>query len=443
MQHATIKRLCALLCLLFILFPLAFSQSGRNNRQTANKRAERQTQTDNSTTTEKQKADEPPQTEKANEQVSNEDIVKVNTNLVLVPVIVSDRSDIYIPDLKREDFELYEDDVKQEIAFFGTVTQPFHVVLMLDTSASTQEKIKQIQEASSAFVEQLQTQDRVKIISFDDHVYTLSDFTNDRDELRRAIYRTRPGQGTKLYDAMGVAIAALQKVQGRKAIVIFTDGVDWYSDYSSAKKNREKLEEAGIIVYPIRYDTREAVERLIRQQRQEGQVVDLNVIFGTGVPKSGTPTTFPGGTTHPPTGTNPPIGTGPFPPTSQTGPLPPIVINRPSTTKQPRTNDPTRPTTDDPGDLIKAELDMAYATADAYLKELAEITGGRLHRADTLGALPVAFGKIADELRTQYSIGYYPTNKARDGKFRKLKVKTTRKNAAVRARPGYRAPTGG
>jgi VWFA-related protein len=86
---------------------------------------------------------------------------------------------------------------------------------------------------------------------------------------------------------------------------------------------------------------------------------------------------------------------------------------------------------------------MAYATADAYLRELAQITGGHLHRADTLIDLPAVFGKIADELRTQYSIGYYPTNKARDGKFRKLKVKTARKNVAIRARPGYRAPSGG
>ena len=87
-------------------------------------------------------------------------------------------------------------------------------------------------------------------------------------------------------------------------------------------------------------------------------------------------------------------------------------------------------------------LDSAYATADAYLYDLAEVSGGRLHRADTLGSLPTAFANIAAELRTQYSLGYYPTNLARDGKFRKVKVRTTRAGVVVRARPGYRVPKG-
>ena len=88
-------------------------------------------------------------------------------------------------------------------------------------------------------------------------------------------------------------------------------------------------------------------------------------------------------------------------------------------------------------------LDHLYFTADSYLKALADKSGGRLLRADNLGALPAAFANIAGELRTQYSIGYYPTNKARDESYRKIKVNSTRKNVAIRARPGYRAPSGG
>jgi VWFA-related protein len=88
-------------------------------------------------------------------------------------------------------------------------------------------------------------------------------------------------------------------------------------------------------------------------------------------------------------------------------------------------------------------LDQMYLTADAYLGQLATQSGGRLLRADTLGSLPDAFAKIAAELRTQYAIGYYPANKTRDGQYRKIKVTTTRKNVVVRARPGYRAPSGG
>lgn len=87
-------------------------------------------------------------------------------------------------------------------------------------------------------------------------------------------------------------------------------------------------------------------------------------------------------------------------------------------------------------------LDGLYRTADMYLHDLATRSGGELHRADTLRSLPDAFANIAAELRNQYSIGYYPTNQARDGKYRKIQVKVSRKDVVVRARPGYRASGG-
>jgi len=86
---------------------------------------------------------------------------------------------------------------------------------------------------------------------------------------------------------------------------------------------------------------------------------------------------------------------------------------------------------------IKGMLDLAYLTADSYLKALADKSGGRMLRADTLASLPDAFAQIAAELRTQYMLGYYPLNKERDDRYRKIKVTTTRKNVAIRARPGY------
>ena len=86
-------------------------------------------------------------------------------------------------------------------------------------------------------------------------------------------------------------------------------------------------------------------------------------------------------------------------------------------------------------------LDLAYSTADQYLQTLAEKTGGRLVRADTVESLPDAFAKIAAELRTQYMLGYYPLNKERDESYRKIKVSTVRKDVVIRARPGYLATT--
>ncbi|HEX8707890.1 MAG TPA: VWA domain-containing protein [Pyrinomonadaceae bacterium] len=400
--------------------------------------------------------------------------VKVQTNLVTVPVVVSDRNDKYLPDMRQEEFTIYEDDVKQTVAFFATVTAPFNVVLMLDTSASTQEKLGQIQRAAIDFVEQLQAADRVKVISFDDQIRELSDFTEARPALQAAIRQTRPGKGTKLYDAMHLALGALKRIKGRKAIVIFTDGVDSYSDRENYDKNRRELEEAGIIVYPIRYDTREDVERLVRQQQSSGQTIDLGTILGGGGRRGSTPPTFPGGSSIPlPSGPAPSGGTIKIP-----GMPDSIVltgnggggggINRsdryPDTrdrdARYPGGRDPGAPDSRDPnsrypggsnnpmpgssgrggGSIISSELDMMYSTADAYLNDLAELSGGTLLRADTLFFLPDAFARIAAELRTQYSLGYYPTRTERDGKYRKIKVKSTRKDAVVRARPGYRAP---
>jgi hypothetical protein len=100
---------------------------------------------------------------------------------------------------------------------------------------------------------------------------------------------------------------------------------------------------------------------------------------------------------------------------------------------------PTTRTSRQPDDSITNMLNLAYATADKYLEALAEKSGGRLLRADTLASLPDAFAQIAGELRTQYMLGYYPLNKDRDERYRKIKVTTTRKNVVIRARPGYLA----
>lgn len=380
--------------------------------------------------------------------------VSVETNLVTIPVIVSDRGDKYVGDLRQDEFKIYEDGVEQRVAYFDTVSAPFHVVLMLDTSASTQEKIGQIQRAAISFTEELQKQDRVKVISFDDQVRDLCDFSSDRAVIQWAIKGTKPGLGTKLYDAVTLAINKLRSVKGRKAIVIFTDGVDMTSDRSTYDQNRKAIQESGIIVYPIRFDTREEVERLVRQQQRAGQQVDLASILGGsgGTPRT-TPKTFPGEDDSPlplPTG-----GTGGAP--GIPGILGKISVKRDDPNQTSRDNrDPNKRDTGNSrdrdarfperpsggsNDSISAQLDTLYVTGDAYLDDLATESGGTLYRADTLFYLPDAFANIAAELRTQYSVGYYPTQTARDGKYHKISVKTTRKDVSVRARPGYRART--
>ena len=209
----------------------------------------------------------------------DEGTVKLDQTLVTVPVVASDRNGLYVHDLVKNDFTVYEDGVQQELVFFATVSEPFHVVLMLDTSASTREKLESIKRAALAFVTQLQPDDTVKLISFAEVVRDHGEFTNETAELRRAIEELRSGQGTKVYDAFEKALSALRPVKGRKAIVFFTDGVDMYSTSATYEQNIRAVEESGIIIYPIRYDTRADTEALVRQGRR--RMPDVGGLPGT------------------------------------------------------------------------------------------------------------------------------------------------------------------
>jgi Ca-activated chloride channel family protein len=308
------------------------------------------------------------------------EVLKIDTNLVTVPVIASSRTGGYIADLKKEEFKLTEDGVAQEIAFLASVDAPFYVVLMLDTSNSTKQKLPLIQRAAIAFLEQIRPNDKVKVISFDGVLRSWDDFTSDKTILRSAISKTRVGDSTRVYDAVQLALDSLRPIQQRKAIVLFTDGVDAYSKRSSFESTVRDLDESGVIVYPIRFDTKVETEKMVQLQ-----VADANLGRLSRVPnldKLGNP----------------------------------------------------RP----PNATIPALLDNAYLLADSYLRKLADRSGGRLYRADTVASLPKAFAAIAGELGTQYLLGYYPTNKNDNPAYRKIQVKTSRKDIAIRARRGYR-----
>jgi VWFA-related protein len=139
-------------------------------------------------------------------EVGENDVIRVDTTLVTIPVSVMDREGRYIPNLNKDDFRLWEDGVEQKIGFFQSVDKPFSVVLMIDTSGSTRFRLEEIQDAAITFVNQLRSDDRVMVISFDDKLHLLSDFTSDRNQMRSAIQRTHPGAGTALYDAVDVVV---------------------------------------------------------------------------------------------------------------------------------------------------------------------------------------------------------------------------------------------
>ena len=157
----------------------------------------------------------------------DDEVIRIETNLVTMPVSVLDRDGRFISGLQQRDFKIFEDGVEQKVDYFQSVEQPFTVVLLIDVSPSTQFKIEEIQNAAIAFVNQLRPADRVMVIAFDERMHVLTPPTNNRMQLRNAIQMAEFGNGTSLYDAVEQTIEReLRRVEGRKAVVLFTDGVD-------------------------------------------------------------------------------------------------------------------------------------------------------------------------------------------------------------------------
>ncbi len=188
----------------------------------------------------------------------NEDgeVLKIETNLITIPVSVFDRNGLYISGLKQAEFKIFEDGVEQEIAYFATTDKPFTVVLLLDVSPSTAYKIEEIRRGAIAFVDQLGPQDTLIVIEFDHSVNVLAKATKDRPKIYKAIERADFGDGTSLYNAVDEALRKqLSKITGRKAVVLFTDGVDTTSRKNSYDSTLNYAEESDSLIFPIYYNT--------------------------------------------------------------------------------------------------------------------------------------------------------------------------------------------
>lgn len=222
-----------------------------------------------------------PAAQKALKKVDDEVIV-VDTNLVTTPVSVMDRNGRFIPGLRKKDFKIFEDGVPQEITYFQSEETPFTVILMIDTSPSTKYKIDEIHFAALTFVNQLRPADQVMVVAFDQRTKLLCEPTNDKKTLYSAIYKANFGSGTSLYDAVD-AIAELDMVNtpGRKAVVLFTDGVDTTSRRASYQSTIAAVEEIDALFYPIRYNTQE------QMNAQGAQIAALpnmpNIQFPAGI----------------------------------------------------------------------------------------------------------------------------------------------------------------
>jgi Ca-activated chloride channel family protein len=182
--------------------------------------------------------------------------IRVEVSLVTVPTIATDPGGKYIPDLRKSDFHVYEDGREQRIDRLMGLAEPFSVALMLDSSSSTRFKNEEIQNAALAFVRALRPQDRLMIVSLGSRIYLDSELTGDRNQLTRAIFFPRVEGITRLYDAVDLMLTErLNRISGRKAIIIFTDGVDTGSRLVSAADSLAGIQESEVLVYVIQYNT--------------------------------------------------------------------------------------------------------------------------------------------------------------------------------------------
>ncbi|HMG76328.1 MAG TPA: VWA domain-containing protein [Pyrinomonadaceae bacterium] len=189
----------------------------------------------------------------ARQRQNQDDVIRVDTNLITIPATVMDRDARYITDLRKEDFEIFEDGVQQQVAFFASVEQPFTILFLLDTSGSMSYRIDDLIRAANTFVIQLRPNDQLMIVSFDEWSKVLVKPTMVSD-LKEGIKLSHTGDFTWLYDAVDHGLKRMRKVRGRKAIVVFSDGVNTGSS-GTAKSTLRTAQEQEALIYTVQFDT--------------------------------------------------------------------------------------------------------------------------------------------------------------------------------------------
>src|SRR5437588_3881432 len=280
-QELKIKLIACFVCALLWLAPLAAQQDQQptNQQQRPRKVGSTSTNANASPTDQQQKS--------SAEEVSEGDVVRVETQLVTVPAVVTDRNGHPLTDLKAENFVVLEDGKAERLTSFATTETPFEIALLLDTSGSTRQELGLTRDAANAFINALRSGDRVAVVAFKNApgngapmavVEVLAPVTDDRNALRRAIENLGTSNGTPFYDALGRVADQLfrdpprPEIRGRRAVVALTDGVDSTSD-SGYEDARAKLLRSGVASYFIQVSTEDYVEdRLLKDCRDDGRL---------------------------------------------------------------------------------------------------------------------------------------------------------------------------
>ncbi|HXH69269.1 MAG TPA: VWA domain-containing protein [Pyrinomonadaceae bacterium] len=339
----------------------------------------------------------------------DDEILRIETQLVDVPFVVTDKSGKPLLNLKQNNFVLYEDGRQQEIADFAATNAPFEVALLLDTSGSARSDLELIKRAAENFINSLRAGDRVSIVAFrsdriDNKAIAVSEvlttLTNDRNKLKSVLAGVKTSSGTPYYDGL---LTIAEKVfnekpkdefRGRRALVALTDGVDSTSvaDFAEA---REQFAQAGIVSYFIQVDTREFFEENLlgdcegAMRFSQAQIRRYYRMF------------------------NAKANVEKVSAFCQLGDFERLAISK-----------------------------KLYEIADFQMNDLAKMSGGRVFAAADLSEARAAFTKVAQEIGTKYSLGYYSSNEKRDGSYRKIKLelKGVPAGSTIRARVGYTAP---
>ena len=341
--------------------------------------------------------------------------IKIPTNLVTVPVIVTDRYGSFITGLSRNQFTVREEGSAQKIEDFSSTEAPFSVALLIDTSHSTKNKLGRIRKAAETFIKQLLPNDRIMVVSFDDKVRFICDFTSDHAELKRAVNSLESHYKTSLYDAIHLTInEKMTKIQGRKAIVVLTDGVDTASKQATFESAIELAASAGIITYAVQYETR----------NDGGSPIKPRDLPGPGLKWQYAPQQKPKPESEEPK-------------SESEGKS---LINIPRPKQDAPTSTPGAPPSSRVNSQRQQPIRDPYVVATDFLRTLAAQSGGLPFKAETIENTSYAFQHIATELHNQYTLTYISSNERKDGNYRAIAVGVNNPDLVVRARRFYRAP---
>jgi len=308
------------------------------------------------------------------EMEEDDEVIKVSTTEVLLPVTVRDAAGRLVTTLERKDFQVWEDGREQPLSDLRLRRVPVDVLLMVDASSSVASRLEDFRRAVEEFAARLAPEDRMSLLKFDDRVELLQDWTTSRVQLRRSLRRVTPGMFTRFHDALYLAAREQFKdARRRHAVVVLTDGIDSGRGHASLEMALSALLEAGTSVYCI---SNTEIERARKRAELD---------------------------------------------TLQSEPLSTRRFN----------------------ELRIGDLRESLRVLDASERNLAGLTaatGGRLFKPQTFAALDSVYAEVAEELRHQYALYYMPLDKTRDGKFRRVQVKTSDPALRLTARIGYFAP---